>query len=66
MAVHAILPPRPDALVAGAVPPRADGFFPRAEPALDLGPGQTAVLVHGDVTYAAPVTRAAPARPSSP
>src|SRR5690242_7343795 len=57
MSVHAILPPRPDVLVAGAVPPRADGFFPRAEPALDLGPGQTAVLVHGDVTYAAPVSQ---------
>jgi len=57
MSVHAILPPRPDVLVAGAVPPRADGFFPRVEPGLDLSPGQTAVLVHGDVTYAAPVSQ---------
>src|SRR5690349_22400752 len=57
MSVHAILPSRPDVLVAGAVPPRADGFYPRAEPALDLSPGQTAVLVHGDVTYAAPVSQ---------
>jgi len=57
MSVHAIQPPRPDVLVAGAVPPRADGFFPRAEPGLDLSPGQAAVLVHGDVTYAAPVSQ---------
>src|SRR2546421_12367737 len=57
MSVHAILAPRPDAVVAGDVPPRADGFFPRSEPALDLSPGQTAVLVHGDVTYAAPASQ---------
>jgi hypothetical protein len=57
MAVHAILPPRPDVLVAGTMPPRADAFFPRAEPALDLGPGEAAVLVHGNVTYAAPVSQ---------
>ena len=57
MAMHAMLPFRPDVQVAGAVPPLAEGFFPRAEPALDLGPGETAVLVHGDVTYAAPVSQ---------
>src|SRR5690348_16854042 len=57
MSVHAILPPRPEVLVAGAVPPLADGFFPRAEPAVELSPGQAAVLVHGDVTYAAPVSQ---------
>jgi tetratricopeptide repeat protein len=41
MAVHAKVPPRldapvsrPDVLVVGAVPPLADGFFWRAEPAL--------------------------------
>jgi tetratricopeptide (TPR) repeat protein len=57
MAARAIMPPRPEMQTSGAVPPLADGYFTRAEPVVDLSPGQTAVLVHGDVTYAAPVTQ---------
>ena len=57
MVVHPKVPLRPDVLMSGAVPPLADGFLPRAGPVLDLRPGETAVLVHGDVTYAAPATQ---------
>ena len=57
MAVRAKARFRPHVQVSGAVPPLAEGYFPREQPSLALGPGQTAVLVHGEATYAAPVSQ---------
>ena len=57
MAVRAKVRFRPPVQVSGAVPPLVEGFFPRDQPSLALGPGETAVLVHGDATYAAPVSQ---------
>lgn len=57
MAVRAKVRFRPHVQVSGAVPPLVEGFFPRQQPSLALGPGETAVLVHGDATYAAPVSQ---------
>jgi tetratricopeptide (TPR) repeat protein len=57
MAVRAKVRFRPHVQVSGAIPPLAEGFFPREQPSLGLGPGETAVLVHGDATYAAPVSQ---------
>ena len=57
MAMRAKVRFRPPVQMSGAVPPRAEGFFPRGQPGLDLSPGGTAVLVHGDATYAAPASQ---------
>ena len=57
MAMRAKVRFRPHTQLSGAMPPLAEGFFPRAEPSLAIGPGETAVLVHGEATYAAPVSQ---------
>jgi tetratricopeptide (TPR) repeat protein len=57
MAVRAKARFRPHVQVSGAVPPLAEGYFPREQSSLALGPGETAVLVHGEATYAAPVSQ---------
>jgi len=57
MAARAKVRFRPHVQLSGAVPPLAEGFFPRSQPSLDVRPGQTAVLVHGDATYAAPASQ---------
>ncbi len=57
MAVRTKVRFRPHVQVSGAIPPLAEGYFPREQPSPGLGPGETAVLVHGDATYAAPVSQ---------
>jgi tetratricopeptide (TPR) repeat protein len=57
MATRAKVRFRPYTQLSGAVPPLAEGFFPRAEPPLDIGLGETVVLAHGDATYAAPASQ---------
>ena len=53
-------PTRP-VLLSGTIPPRADGYSPRGETGPDLAGslrlGETVVLVHGEVTYAAPASQ---------
>ena len=57
MAVRAKVRFRPHVQLSGAVPPMAEGFFPRVQPSLGLSPGETVVLVHGDATYAGPASQ---------
>ena len=54
-------PTQSDVLLSGIVPPLADTYYTRTETGPDLlntlHPGETAVLVHGEESNAAPVTQ---------
>ena len=54
VAQRAGIPPSPEMLVSGSIPPLADGYLQRLETGIDLkasmSPGETVVLTHGEET----------------
>jgi len=61
VAQRAGTPPPAEMVLSGIIPPLADSYFQRQETGIDLKaglfPGETAVLIHGEETAAAPAAQ---------